>query len=46
VHEVADRLVILDRGRVVGQFAKGEISLADLTARMIALHEGRTHAGA
>ena len=46
VHEVADRLVILDRGRVVGQFAKGEISLANLTARMIALHEGRTHAGA
>src|SRR6266404_5352804 len=45
-HEVADRLVILDRGRVVGQFEKGEINLADLTARMIALHEGRTHAGA
>jgi simple sugar transport system ATP-binding protein len=46
VHEVADRLVILDRGKVVGEFAKGEINLADLTARMIALHEGRTHAGA
>jgi simple sugar transport system ATP-binding protein len=40
VHEVADRLVILDRGRVVGEFARGGITLADLTARMIALHEG------
>jgi simple sugar transport system ATP-binding protein len=40
VHEVADRLVILDRGRVVGEFAKGEITLPELTNRMIALHEG------
>ena len=40
VHEVADRLVLLDRGKVVGQFAKGEISLAELTNQMIALHEG------
>lgn len=40
VHEVADRLVILDRGRVVLEFARGEISLTDLTNRMIALHEG------
>jgi len=39
VHEVADRLVILDRGRVVGEFARGDITLPDLTARMIALHE-------
>jgi len=44
VHEVADRLVILDRGRVVAEFAKGEIGLPELTARMIALHEGRAHA--
>jgi simple sugar transport system ATP-binding protein len=44
VHEVADRLVILDRGRVVGEFSRGEITLADLTARMIALHEGHVHA--
>ena len=43
VHEVADRLVILDRGRVVGEFAKGEITLPELTNRMIALHEGHTH---
>jgi simple sugar transport system ATP-binding protein len=40
VHEVADRLVILDRGRIVGEFASGEISLTELTSRMIALHEG------
>jgi len=40
VHEVADRLVILDRGKVVREFARGEISLNDLTNQMIALHEG------
>jgi simple sugar transport system ATP-binding protein len=45
-HEVADRLVILDRGRVVDQFSKGEVSLPELTRRMIALHEGETRAGA
>ena len=44
-HEVADRLVILDRGRVVDQFGKGEVSLPELTRRMIALHEGETRAG-
>jgi simple sugar transport system ATP-binding protein len=43
VHEVADRLVILDRGKVVGEFAKGEISLTDLTQQMIVLQEGRAH---
>ncbi|HEX7488924.1 MAG TPA: ATP-binding cassette domain-containing protein [Anaeromyxobacteraceae bacterium] len=45
VHEVADRLVILDRGRVVGEFAKGAIGLAELTSHMISLHEGRAHGG-
>ena len=40
VHEVADRLVILDRGRVVGEFAKGEINLTELTEQLVALHEG------
>ena len=40
VHEVADRLVVLDRGKVVRNIKKGEISLADLTSQMIALHEG------
>jgi len=45
VHEVADRLVILDRGRVVGEFAKGAIGLAELTSHMISLHDGRAHGG-
>jgi simple sugar transport system ATP-binding protein len=39
VHEVADRLVILDRGKVVREIQKGELSLAELTRQMIALHE-------
>jgi simple sugar transport system ATP-binding protein len=39
VHEVADRLVILDRGKVVRDLKKGEMSLAELTKQMIALHE-------
>jgi simple sugar transport system ATP-binding protein len=42
-HEVADRLVLLDRGQVVAEYARGEITLAELTARMIALHEGQVH---
>lgn len=46
VHTVADRLVILDRGKVVGQFAKGEIGLTELTERLIALQEGHTDAPA
>jgi len=41
VHEVADRLVILDRGKVVRDIKKGEMSLAELTSQMIALHEER-----
>lgn len=40
VHEVADRLVVLDRGRVVRELKRGEVSLAELTSQMIALHEG------
>jgi simple sugar transport system ATP-binding protein len=40
VHEVADRLVILDRGRVIRTLEKGEVTLAELTSQMIALHEG------
>jgi simple sugar transport system ATP-binding protein len=43
VHEIADRLVVLDRGRVVRTFARGEISLADLTGHMISLHQENAH---
>jgi simple sugar transport system ATP-binding protein len=41
VHEVADRLVILDRGRVVAEVARGEMSVAELTRYLIALQERR-----
>jgi simple sugar transport system ATP-binding protein len=34
VHEVADRVVVLDRGRVAGQFTTAEITVHDLIARM------------
>jgi simple sugar transport system ATP-binding protein len=44
VHEIADRLVILDRGRVVRNIKKGELSLAELTAELLALHDGRADA--
>jgi simple sugar transport system ATP-binding protein len=40
VHELADRLVILDRGRVVGEFRRGEIGLAELTRFLIDLQHG------
>ena len=46
VHEVADRLVILDRGKVVRDIKKGEMSLAELTRQMIALHEEQADGGA
>ncbi len=42
VYDVADRFVILDRGRVAGEFAKSEITRDDLIARMTELH----HTGA
>ncbi len=41
VYDVADRLVIMDRGRLVGDFARGQMSLNDLTEHMISLHEER-----
>jgi len=40
VHEVADRLVLMDRGKMAAEFAKGDVSLAELTNQMIALQEG------
>lgn len=34
VYPIADRIVILDRGRVVGQFLKGELTLEELTEKL------------
>ena len=41
VHELADRLVVLDRGAVVAEFVQGQISLADLTTFLIDLQHAR-----
>ncbi len=41
VYDVADRFVILDRGRVVGQFRPDELTREQLVEKMIDLH----HAG-
>jgi len=38
VYDAATRFVILDRGRIVGQFRKDEISQKELIERMIELH--------
>ena len=34
VHEVVDRIVLIDRGHVAGEFKTAEITLLDLIARM------------
>ncbi len=39
VHELADKLVILDRGEVVGTFKKGEMSLSELTRFLLDLQK-------
>ncbi len=41
VHEVADRLVVLDRGEIVAEIKPREMSVADLTEYLISLHEER-----
>ncbi|NIA68827.1 sugar ABC transporter ATP-binding protein [Pelagibius litoralis] len=41
VHELADRLVVLDRGRVVREIHKGEMSLAELTSALIDLQHAK-----
>ena len=41
VHELADRLVILDRGEVVSVIGRGELSLAELTRYLIDLQSAR-----
>ena len=41
VHEVADRLVVLDRGEIVAEIKPREMSVTDLTEYLISLHERR-----
>jgi simple sugar transport system ATP-binding protein len=43
VHELADKLVILDRGEVAGTFKQGEITLSELTRFLLDLQ--KTKAG-
>jgi simple sugar transport system ATP-binding protein len=38
VHEIADRLVVLDRGRVVSELRPSDMSVAELTDYLISLH--------
>ena len=45
VHELADRLVVLDRGEVVSVIRRGEMSLAQLTSHLIDLQGTRERAG-
>ena len=42
VYDVADRFVILDRGRVAGRFLKSELSQEELVRMMIQLHQTGT----
>ncbi len=41
VHELADKLVVLDRGAVVSVIGRGQMSLAELTRHLIALQTTR-----
>lgn len=40
VYPIADRIVVLDRGQVAGQFSKGELTLEELTEKLY--HVART----
>jgi simple sugar transport system ATP-binding protein len=41
VYPVADRIVVLDRGRVAGQFLKGDLTLEELIERLyLVAHTG------
>ena len=44
VHAVADRIVIMDRGTIVNEVQRGDISVADLTSFLIELQTEREHA--
>ncbi len=39
VLEVADRLIVLDRGRIVAEIPRGQMSLVDLTRYLVALQD-------
>jgi simple sugar transport system ATP-binding protein len=41
VHELADRLVVLDRGEVVSEIRQGEMSLAELTRHLLDVQAAR-----
>jgi simple sugar transport system ATP-binding protein len=41
VHELADKLVVLDRGEVVSVIARGQMSLVELTRYLIELQGER-----
>ena len=41
VHELADRLVVLDRGQVVAVIRRGQMSLPELTRALIELQGPR-----
>jgi simple sugar transport system ATP-binding protein len=41
VHEVADRLLVIDRGEIVSEINPKEMNVADLTEYMISLHQER-----
>ena len=46
VHAVADRIVIIDRGTIVHEILRGEMSVAELTSFLIELQTEREHAEA
>jgi len=39
VHELADKLVILDRGEVAGTFERGQLTLTELTSYLLDLQK-------
>ncbi|MGF1624820.1 MAG: ATP-binding cassette domain-containing protein [Alphaproteobacteria bacterium] len=41
VHEMADRMVIIDRGRVAGEVRRGEMTVAELTEYFLSLQAER-----
>ena len=46
VHAVADRIVIIDRGTIVNEVQRGEMTVAELTSFLIELQTEREHAEA